>query len=327
MTAEHAELKRVMDAVGAVVAADTAGTMAPRFIPIDARSMSTLARRQASFSHPPRASNNYEPGRWAEHVAAERFFTLISAVLVMFPLAGVSLESFRRDKRVNGLADGLNPLFRGADMARIIGLGGGVPLLWYWLVTRLTPFGCRDIGMTFFQPIPPVAIQWVATLLLSGVLMLQAGQWRLKAQLGFLGLGKKGHVAGWIVAGIAALIVPLAGSVRWLSGGEKEFLQGVAAGCGIPLLWLVWQAGAVLFSASGSALGGVLLSRRLITPLAVVCLILLGLQPMLLSVEQSWLAKDTVTRIDRSRGGIPVGEADAVEQLAKALSELLAEPK
>jgi hypothetical protein len=210
----------------------------------------------------------------------------------------------------------------------LLGLGCGLPLLWYGVITRLTPLGCRDIGVSYFaRPIPPAAIQLTATLLLAGVLMFQTGTMMLRKRLGFLGLGGRFAAAGWIVAGITALLIPLAGVVRWVNRDEQEFLQAVAAACGIPLLWLVWQAGAIVFSPAASALRGVLLSRRLITPLAVTCLVMLGLQPLLLSTERQWLAKDLVSRSDPTRGGIPVGEADAVARMATALSELLAVPK
>ncbi len=324
---DRADVDRLLDDVEKVInqGIPIKVTLGKPYEPWEAE-QKTMGVVRSRFVDRPFEPDRYQPIRFAEYAATERYSALAAAILLLLPLAAVWLESCRRGKRVNGLADGLAPVFTAGDAGWLLGLGCGLPLLWYGGITRLTPLGCRDIGVSYFaRPIPPAAIQLTATLLLSGVLMFQTGTTLLRKRLGFLGLGGRFPAAGWVVAAVTALLVPLAGAVRWLSRDEQEFLQGVAAACGIPLLWLVWQAGMIVFSSSSSALRGVLLSRRLITPLAVTCLVLLGLQPLLRSAERQWLAKDMVSRSDPAHGGIPVGEALAVERVSKALSELLAE--
>lgn len=324
---DKADLDRLLDDVEKVInqCIPIKVTLGKPYEPWEAE-QKTMGVVRSRFVDRPFDPDRYQPIRLAEYAATERYSALAAAILLLIPLAAVWLESCRRGKRVNGLADGLAPVFTAGDAGWLLGLGCGLPLLWYAGITRLTPLGCRDIGVSYFaRPIPPAAIQLTATLLLSGVLMFQTGTMLLRKRLGFLGLGGRFPAAGWAVAAVTALLVPLAGAVRWLSRDEQEFLQGVAAACGIPLLWLLWQAGAVVFSPSSGALRGVLLSRRLITPLAVACLALLALQPLLLSTERQWIAKDTVSRSDPARGGIPIGEAMAVERISKELSALFAE--
>lgn len=267
---------------------------------------------------------DYRPGRLSEYAAVERFLSLAIALLLLPVLALVWLESFRRGARANGIADSLDPLFDWKDRLWVIGLGCLAPLLWYLAVTRWTPFGCRDIGEHQPHLLAAPAIRMGASLLLAGVLLLQASRWRIRRQLAFLGLEDGRPWPGWIAAGIAALILPLAGAARWVPlTHREEYLIGVASACGVPLLWLLWQAGAMLFSPGSGSLRGVLQSRMLLIPLALLCGVMLAVQPLLLSIERHWLSLDEVTRVDRSKGGIPAGETRKVEEIARKLAAVL----
>ncbi|QJE96726.1 hypothetical protein [Luteolibacter luteus] len=285
---------------------------------------STLAKRRAERSRigdPPEA---YLPGRLSEIAAVDRFLAMASALLLLPVMALAWFESFRRGRRVNGLADGLRPLFSWADTAWTITLGCVLPLLWYWGITRLTPLGLHDLDLAPRRPYLAPALQGFSALLLSLVLMLQALQWRLHRRLGFLGLAPRHLWIGWAVAGFTAALLPSLGALRSVSSaGGPEILYGFIAACGIPLLWLLWQAGALLFSPGSSALAGVLLARLLIAPLAVACALMLGIQIPLKSIEQHWLSLDEVTRCDLSQGGIPPAEAKKVEELARRLASVL----
>ncbi len=283
----------------------------------DEKNMSTLHRLMLSgIAGPPDFPADdlsvFDPGRRTEYAIAERVLGLSAALIVLLLLAGAGVESFRRGRRVNGLADGLKPLFTPADTAWISGFGIVLPVLWYLVITRLTPLGCRDIGLAHHAP-PPALIQAGAGLLFALAMLVQTCRWRIVHRAGLLSL--RVHLAwtGWVAAILAALVIPLAGAVRWVPGDGKAFLQFAAATGSAPLLWLLWQAGAVLSAPRDQSLGGTLLSRRLIPPFVLLAAILLACQPMLTATERHWHARDEITRSDQARGGLTKMEAVTVE--------------
>lgn len=280
----------------------------------DSRPMSSLAQIMSVGSAPDVITDpaEFEPGRRVEYAVAERMSCLAAAVLVLLFLAGAGIESFRRGRRLNGLADGLRPLFTPADFAWTAALGLALPALWYFGITRFTPLGLRDIGFSFYNP-PPALIQTAAGLVFSLLMIVQTGRWRITRRAGFLALRPRLPWIGWAMAGIAAAVIPLTGVVRGMTGNETRVLQAIAATGGLPLLWLLWEAAGVVFSPRDQALGGVLLSRRLILPFAVLAALLFGAGIPLRAIERHWHALDPLTRADRENGGMTLWEARVVE--------------
>ena len=284
----------------------------------DPRPMNFLGRVMGlSLSVPdqPIDPSLFEPGRRVEYALADRAMAIVAAVLLLLMVLGAGIESVRRGKRVNGLAEGLQPFFQAFDRAWIFVLGVVLPVGFYLIITRLTPLGCRDIGLVHYS-IPPALIQAAAALLLSLTLLLEAIRWRIGRRAGFLGLKSRWQWTGRGIAAITACLIPLSGAVRWTTGNGDDFLRPVAAACGIPLLWLCWQAGAVLFSPKDHALAGTLLVRRLIAPLLVLTSLLLACGPVLERTERAWLSRDTITRSDPTHGGLLKWEAMTVDWTA-----------
>ncbi len=265
-----------------------------------------------------------EPARMAEYATADRYQALAAAVLLLPVLAGAIFESIRRGKRVNGLASGLAPLFSGADGLWLLGLGLLAPFAWHWGITRLTPCGWRD-GSTSEFGYHAHTLQAVVGLLLMLVMTLQTAQWRLSRRAAFLGLGPRHLWIGWAVAGMTAALLPLAGLGRWLPTEQADsFVRIYLGGCGIPLLWLLWQGGAILFGSNANALGGVMLARAATLPLLLGIILLSALQPMMVATEKSWMAKDEVTGWNSSRG-MTKQEARAIDTLAARCREAFAD--
>lgn len=245
----------------------------------------------------------FTPGRKAEYAFFDQLVVLLALLGLLVVGMVVCIESVRRGKRVNGLADGLGPLFRTADHLWIAGLGIALPLAWYLGITRLTPLGCRDIGIIEFD-FPPSLIQSLAAYLLFGVMVIQTARWRITRRARFLALGSRRLIVGWITALLPAAVIPLTGSVRDISGATDDFLMAMALTCGIPLLWLLWQGGAMLFSPGSSALDGVLLARKVAWPLVGLITLLVASHPLLRAIEQKWIARDEISRCDPAKGGI-----------------------
>ena len=118
---------------------------------------------------------------------------------------------------------------------------------------------------------------------------------------------------------LTALLLPLSGIARWIPtpDGQFRFLGATAAAVGLPLLWLLWQAVAGLGASRDRALGGVIVSRNLILPLALFTALLLGTWLPLKQQEREWFAKDELTRADRGQGGLTKGELLIVGELAR----------
>lgn len=256
----------------------------------------------------------FDPGRRVEYAVMERMSGLLAAIVVLLFFAAVSVESLRRGRRINGLAEGLGPLFEPIDLLWILGLGVAVPVLWYLGIAQWTPLGLRDIGMAYYPP-RPLLIQEGAALVFVLLMVVQTARWRVSKRVGFLALKPARPWIGWAMAAIAAMVIPLAGGVRWLSGNETHYLQSIAAMGGMPLLWLMWEGGAVIFSPGSQALGGVLLCRRMMVPLATLAALLLASWAPLFASERHWHARDQVTRTDREHGGLTLLESRVTEKM------------
>jgi hypothetical protein len=280
----------------------------------DLKPMSLLARIMALGMAQEVDPHLYEPARRVEYAVVERMLGLAAAILVLLFLAAAGIESIRRGRRLNGLADGLRPLFRPEDLLWIAWLGVGLPALWYVVLTRATPYGLRDIGLTHHSP-RPVLIQAGATLVFALLMIIQSARWRIGRRAGALSLKGARPWIGWTFAFVAAAVVPLAGGVRWITGDGERYLQAIAATGGLSLLWLLWEAGAVAFSPRDQALGGVLLCRRMILPLLLLAALLLAGWAPLRATERDWHARDRFTRSDRERGGLTFAEGQAVDRL------------
>ena len=287
-----------------------------RGVSLDNKPMSSLGRVLVvgSPSFIPIEPSDFEPGRRVEYAVTERLSGLLAAIVVLLFFTAASIESFRRGRRVNGLADGLGPLFGPIDLLWILGLGVVAPALWYYGLTRWTPFGLRDIGMTYYGQ-HHLLIQEGAALVFSLLMIVQTARWRVTKRVGFLALRPARPWIGWTMAAIAAMVIPLVGGVRWLSGNETRYLQAIAALGGMPLLWLLWEGGAVIFSPGNQALGGVLLCRRMIAPFAVVAALLLASRVPLIAYERHWQALDQITRSDREHGGLTLLENRITEEV------------
>ena len=290
------------------------------------KSMSWMAGGSGLASPPPDVAGNpalFTAGRGVEYALVDRLYALGSGVLCLLLLAIAGVEGIRRGMVLNAVADGLAPLFRPADTAWILGLGLLVPVAYYWVITRFTSLGCRDIGAIYY-PIPPSALQTLAGLLLIWACLQTLVRWRVVKRISFLGAraGLRIDLATVVLLG---LLVAAIGGVRWLGKNEEDYLKAMAAACGLPFLWLVWQAGVVLLAPRAAALPGILCARKLVPPLVLLTGALLASVPLLRGIERDWLRQDTLGRAPRGGGGITMAEELSVRWIAERFEKALAE--
>lgn len=240
-----------------------------------------------------------EPGVKTEHAVADRFAALMGATIFSLLAIVAFFEGWRRSPHLRGMGQGLLLLFRPADYLWVIGLGFVLPLLWYVAWIRFTPLGYRDLAL-FLGDMLPLVARFIALLLFFLCMLLQAARWRMAKRGGFAGLRPAALWPGWLAAGIAAAIVPLAGLVRYWPHLDEEYLLCSFAVLGFPLLWLLWRGGAILFGPASAALGGVMLCRFLLPVLVLASLLLLSLMPLLKAEERMWMARDQCSGPDPS---------------------------
>jgi hypothetical protein len=191
---------------------------------------------------------------------------------------------------------------------------------------RWTPLGLRDIGMTVYSP-RPIFIQAGAALVFTLLMIVQVTRWRIAKRAGLLALKPARPWIGWTMTVVAAAVILMAGGVRWLTGNEMRYLQSVAATGGLSLLWLMWEAGSVLFASRDQALGGVLLCRRVMGPLTLLAVLLFAIWVPLSATERDWLARDQLSRADRVNGGMTFMEERVVNRLREYFLEAFPEAR
>jgi len=270
----------------------------------------------------PKLMKELEPGLHAEHALADRFSAVAGAAVFAFLAFLALLEGWRRAAPVRLLAHGLIPLLRTADFAWLVGLGIAFPLAWHVGIMGFTPLGCRDYGVVLGDAIPLLA-RAGASLLLSLCLLAQAGRWRLAKRGGAFGLRPAALWPGWVVCGVAALVVPLSGLARYWPTLDEEYLACACAITGVPLLWLLWRAGSLVFGPGHAALGGVLLCRMVMPALLLGSLFLLGLAPLLKQEERRWVARDSVSGPDPGGSGLSRIDARSEEEICRRLLEAM----
>lgn len=282
------------------------------------RAPSTLAYSGAHVV----SDEDLKPGRLAEHAFADRLAVLaVGTVFLLLALCAWA-EAWRRGGPVKRLAHGLMPLLRPGDYLWLGGMGLVLPAVWYLGLMRLSPAGCRDYSIVLGDAIPFMG-RWGGVLLLSLCLLVQTARWRLAKRGGFIGLRPAALWPGWLVAALAALFLPLTGLIRLKPDLDEEYLACACAVLGIPLLWLLWRAAALVFAPRHAALGGVMLCRMLLPLFLAGCMAMGGLALLLKAEERSWVARDTISRPDPEGSGMSLIEARAEREFRRQLAEAM----
>ncbi|MCW1912621.1 hypothetical protein OJ996_03480 [Luteolibacter sp. GHJ8] len=285
------------------------------------REASSIVRNNADQALPGTfTAADFTPGRLAEHAVSDRYMAVCGASLLAFFALAAAFEGWRRLLPRRGLAAGLLPLFRPADVAWTFCLGVLLPFAWHLGITRFTPLGCRHIGLMEWDMMP--AMQQAAGSLAFSVCMLQQTlRWRLARRMGVIGLRSPLLWVGWVMAAVAALFVPLIGIVGMLTRHQEPFLVLGSSMLGIPLLWIVWRAGITAVQPQETSFEGILLSRLLVPAYTVAAAVLLLAVPSLQREEQAWVARDHMSGPARDGSLMLQMDAHALASVRAALAE------
>jgi hypothetical protein len=237
-------------------------------------------------------------------------------------LLAAALYRQRASVLVKRLSRRLEDLLQPADWAWILGGGGGLPMLFYLVIYRLTPLGARDWSIAASAFIVPAG-QAAAMGLLMIVLPVLIARWRLAKRGAVLGWHKGRAWMGWTAVICGALSLPVF-SLSFASGKGSEVVMMVASALlGIlALAWLLLGLRAV-FSKRPALLRRVTLSRVLVPAYAFGMLLMAASMPLYHAAEKRWLAQDRLMEITPEAPALSRYEWQVAQALRAENLELL----
>ncbi|MES2997290.1 MAG: hypothetical protein V4733_10825 [Verrucomicrobiota bacterium] len=281
-----------------------------------------LARQVDNPREPEEAE--IKPGRLAEHAFVERIFSAAGWLLLCVAAGAGALALRLRGKLAKGLSESVAGLLRTKDRAMIFMIGIGIPLLWYFLITRFTPLGAREFSPSHVASIPTGG-QFAALGVSLVILLVVIGGWLLGKRGKALGLAGRRQWIGWLAAVMALACVPLFGAVNYALENWMIFtLCGVFA---VPVLWVL--AGPVWFFIGnrGQVLRRSILAR-VVWPVWLAAAAVVSLLTLAMHVEERfWTKRDVLFSVPADSQSSTAYENEITEILRGELREILADFK
>ena len=256
----------------------------------------TLPMLDRQIRNPPALTDSdLKPARHSEHAFFERLGSWLAWVLFGLCAIVAWLSRHRRKPMILILSDRLQGLVRPSDRAWMIAGGILVPLVWYFIVTRLTPLSAREWSARMTLFIQPGG-QFGCMVLSMIILTVQLAGWRLAKRGASLGLVPRHSWMGWAAAGSALLGVPVFGGlmlpeIGWLFVNVAQVLAGVA------MVWLfAWFSFEILGKASRNLRRAIL--ARAVSPVWILGMLVMAvLTPYFHFEEKKWILQDQVGEI------------------------------
>lgn len=298
----------------------------------------------AAHGTPIAREEELKPGRLADYALVDRGLAL--ACWVVFGLACLLVSVFRfrggtMARRMSGVLAGL---MRPSDHAQIIAGGILAPFVFLLLISRFTFLGGREWSAGMHGMMTPTG-QWLAAVVLMLSLPVLLVKGRLGKRAGFLGLGMRKPVWGWIVVALIPVALVTYGlaiptskpdaddwgglfgartafidlDILQTEGLPKVLLLSATGGIALGLLWLIGSAARALFSSHGKMLERSIISRAVI-PAYLAGMVLMALAALLHhSEERYWVKRDQWMEVTAESAPISVYE----HRLAKSSLERL----
>ncbi|MES2660204.1 MAG: hypothetical protein V4689_16390 [Verrucomicrobiota bacterium] len=282
----------------------------------------TMASNQVD-SPPPITEAGLLPGRFADHALFGRVHALASWAILGIGAGLAAFSSLSGSKSDIRLSKRLQDLVSGSDWLRILCGGILIPLLWYFAVTRLTPFSAREWGMKpsgFLLPATQLGSLTILMLVASAVI----ASGRLATRAGFLGLKPRLPLLGRVAVASAALAIPVVGAIPMIRPlGNVLFYIGSTL-TGAALLWLVW--GFFCHALGKPPAGSVrrATQARMMVPAWVFGMLVFALLvPIHYAEERQWIQQDRLLEITAESPAMNRYERDLTAVLRKELLEKL----
>jgi len=254
---------------------------------------------------PPRLTmEELEPGRLMDHETVSWTGSHFAWAILVIGMGLCAAFRFRHPVLVRRLASRLEMLVPPRDWVWISGTGVVLPILYFLIVTRLTPLGGHGFSMlennltTFYFDDPPLGyVQWMALGLLVFFSSAGALVVCLKKRCGALGL--VGRKCAFLILPIfcATAYIPASGWAVW---DYSPFIAMTALVLGgIVPLFLVIMVFQACFSNYKAQIFHATFARLMMVSCAVAALAVISMAPVFKAMAYHWSGKDTLVRMDK----------------------------
>jgi hypothetical protein len=259
------------------------------------------------------------PGRYADHALFERAGSLIAWAILGICAGGAAHVRLRHKPPVCSMSVRMLDLLRPADWAWLLSGGVLMPLLWYFVITRLTPLGAREWSLkstdclqAFGQFGSFVALMVVFPVVMSIRMLGKRGA--------VLGLAARRPWPGGLAVAAAALGIPAFGAVMWQTNDRLllyAFLLPALA-----VLWLLVGFCRNIFCRRVHALRRATLVRMVIPAWILGMLGFALAVPLHYAGERCWIQQDHLLEISAEAPSLTRYEYDVTQILRAELLEL-----
>jgi hypothetical protein len=264
--------------------------------------------------------NALTAARLAEHdYASAVFSSLLAAVAAVFSF-WIFLLSRTAPRPLRILAKRFSLLLGFRDWAWILGLGVIIPAALVLTLTRLTPLGGRETGISFHSFLFPLVHFELMLLLILTVPPLVL-RWRLSGKIAPFGLATGFPPLWLVIPAFGTLAVLLAYPV--LEALPKSGFALAALGC-FPALWvmsLLWFGVLALIGRRSARLRIATCFHVLAPALSLAIILFCALGPLLWSSGERWTSRDNFHRV--VPGGLGSYEATIAAQKRKEVKIIL----
>ncbi|MBK1830630.1 hypothetical protein JIN77_07825 [Verrucomicrobiaceae bacterium R5-34] len=268
------------------------------------------------------AGVDLKPGRMVDHAFFGRILSAMAWLLMLSFSVVVWVYRYRYGKVVRRLSTTLMSLARPLDWLWIIGAGVLLPLAYYWLITRYSPWSSHHQALTYLVALPALG-QFLSMLVLMLTLPLLIARWRLRQRAGMLGFDLGGNSKAWLWPALAILALPSFGIVIEDYERMKLVVWSALASTAVCALWTLVRAVMACFGKRDQALQRVLVSRLLVAPYALATVIMAILVTVHHQEEYHWVQKDTNFLPSVEEPGFTRYEYRITQQARKELAEVM----
>lgn len=245
------------------------------------------------LSPPALSDEDRRPARYADHALFGRVLSGMGWTLLGLGVIAAASVRFNKSKLTGGLFRQMTDLLRPSDWMTLVLGGVFFPVIWYLLITRLTPLTAREWAVTFMNFIPLVG-QFGSLLLSLLILPTVIASGILAKRGAILGLKPRFPWLGWLAAAAALAGVPVFGAVLLYAGAGNLVLALAFLPLFAMLAWIMsgFAFGQSLHELRRAALGRIVLPVWVSGMLALALLI-----PFHYAEERRWIQRDRMGEI------------------------------
>jgi hypothetical protein len=274
-----------------------------------------LARQVTS---PPKLTDeDMRPARYADHALVGR--VLSAAGWALLGLVLLISASVRGSPLARGLGRRMTALLRPRDWVWLMAGGVVFPVLWYLLITRLTPLASREWSVTYWAFIPAcgqfgcffLSLLILPPVIASELLAKRGAMFALEPRFPWL---------GWWAAVIALLGVPAFGAVPlYFQSGILVFVLVIFPAISV----VAWILAGLAFGRPSHALRRAVVCRIILPARVGGILALALLIPYHYAEEQRWIQLDRLGEISTDAPALSRYEYQVTQILRAELLEMI----